>query len=42
MLNDLFFTPGEWFYDLFNEHRPPQIPDELLAIKLMRGQLERE
>jgi hypothetical protein len=42
MLNDPFFAPGERFYGLFNEHRPPQIPDELSAIKLIREQLERE
>ena len=42
MLNDPFFAPGERFYGLFNEHRPPQIPEELQSIKLIREQMKRE
>jgi pyruvate carboxylase len=42
MLNDPYFAPNERYYNLFGEQRPPQVADELAAIKSIRENLKYE
>jgi len=42
MLNDPLFAPGERYYDLFKEHRPSPMINELPAIESIRRQMQLE